>query len=237
MSPDQVIAFLCEETRAVFDSSTDIEFNPGKTAIRQTVTDVRVVASVDSTSLCYDQCHLLESIKGTIVNVNNSQHLFEGTKEGIHWQLVLCSNPAKLNVGDESVAYGDVAGNIGNRSVVIGPTDNQGNTIINQPMAVGYGAKAGPDGIAIGAYAGAGNLPADVANAFSSIAAAVQDNGLSEEQSSEVLQSVTELVRQANIPENERSRDTVDTHLGRVNTMSAIAATWIGIIKGFFAET
>lgn len=62
----------------------------------------------------------------------------------------------KLKVGKDSVVMGDVSGEIGDGSVVIGPTDNRGNTIINQPMAVGRGAKAGPGSIAIGAGAGAG---------------------------------------------------------------------------------
>jgi hypothetical protein len=66
-----------------------------------------------------------------------------------------------LNVGNDSVVYGRVpAGNIGNGSVVIGATDSNGNTILNQPMAVGRNAHAGPGSIAIGANAGAGGAPA-----------------------------------------------------------------------------
>ena len=63
----------------------------------------------------------------------------------------------KLNVGTDSVVMGDVSGNVGDRSVVVGPTDNKGNTILNQPMAVGHGAHAGPGSIAIGAGASAGS--------------------------------------------------------------------------------
>jgi len=59
-------------------------------------------------------------------------------------------------VGQESVAIGRVAGPVGDRSVVIGATDSNGNTIITQPMAVGYNAQAGPGSIAIGANARAG---------------------------------------------------------------------------------
>jgi hypothetical protein len=71
----------------------------------------------------------------------------------------------KLEVGEDSVVMGNVPPNtkVGNGSVIIGPTDNRGNTIINTPMAVGRGAKAGPGSIAIGANAGAGlnqDLPA-----------------------------------------------------------------------------
>jgi hypothetical protein len=64
----------------------------------------------------------------------------------------------ELVVGKDSVVMGNIPPNtrVGDGSVVIGPTDNRGNTIINTPMAVGHGAKAGPGSIAIGANAGAG---------------------------------------------------------------------------------
>jgi hypothetical protein len=67
------------------------------------------------------------------------------------------SKERKLRVGKDSVVIGDVSGNVGNGSVVVGPTDSRGNTIINTPMAVGRGAYAGPGSIAIGAGAGAGS--------------------------------------------------------------------------------
>jgi len=62
------------------------------------------------------------------------------------------------NIGDDAVVMGNVPSTtkVGNGSVVIGPTDAHGNTIINQPMAVGHNAQAGPNSIAIGAGAGAG---------------------------------------------------------------------------------
>lgn len=65
----------------------------------------------------------------------------------------------KKVIGKDSVVYGNVGDdiNVGDGSVVIGATDAYGNTIINQPMAVGRGAKAGPGSIAIGAGAGAGS--------------------------------------------------------------------------------
>lgn len=65
----------------------------------------------------------------------------------------------KPNVGDESVVIGDVKGNVGNRSVAIGAMDENGNGILNQSQstAIGYSAKAGPNSISIGAYAGAGS--------------------------------------------------------------------------------
>lgn len=56
-----------------------------------------------------------------------------------------------LEVGEDAVVIGNVTGKIGNGSVIIGPTDGNGKTIINQPMAVGRGAKADSGSIAIGA--------------------------------------------------------------------------------------
>jgi len=68
--------------------------------------------------------------------------------------------PQKLDVGKDAVVIGHVSGAVGDGSVVIGATDERGNTIINQPMAVGRGAQAGPGSIAIGAGACAGvSLP------------------------------------------------------------------------------
>ena len=63
----------------------------------------------------------------------------------------------KIKTGKDSVVIGDVSGDVGDGSVVIGPTDEQGNTIINQSMAVGRGAKADNGSIAIGAGACAGS--------------------------------------------------------------------------------
>jgi hypothetical protein len=49
---------------------------------------------------------------------------------------------------------------IGDRSVVVGPTDADGNTILNRGgLAVGNGAKADSTSIAIGAHANAGSRP------------------------------------------------------------------------------
>ncbi|HXJ56953.1 MAG TPA: hypothetical protein VNU68_09835 [Verrucomicrobiae bacterium] len=61
-----------------------------------------------------------------------------------------------VDVGKDSVAIGRVSGSVGDRSVVVGATDSNGNTIITLPMAVGYNAQAGPGSIAIGANARAG---------------------------------------------------------------------------------
>ncbi len=63
----------------------------------------------------------------------------------------------KIRTGKDTVVIGNVSGDVGDGSVVIGATDERGNTIINQPMAVGRGASAGPGSIAIGAGASAGS--------------------------------------------------------------------------------
>ncbi|MBF0386855.1 MAG: hypothetical protein HQL20_03250 [Candidatus Omnitrophica bacterium] len=68
----------------------------------------------------------------------------------------------RFEVGNDSVVMGNVSsGKVGNRSVVVGPTDNRGNVNVNQSGAYGYGAHAGPGSIAIGAYAGAGSTDED----------------------------------------------------------------------------
>jgi hypothetical protein len=61
-------------------------------------------------------------------------------------------------VGDESVAMGRLAPGtkIGDKSVVLGATDNHGNAIYDKPGAYGYGACATPGNLAIGANANAG---------------------------------------------------------------------------------
>ena len=63
---------------------------------------------------------------------------------------------SELKVGKFSTVFGDVKGQIGDFSTVVGPTDSSGNTIINGQMAIGYGAKAGPNSISIGAFSGSG---------------------------------------------------------------------------------
>ncbi len=70
----------------------------------------------------------------------------------------LTSQPS-IDVGQDSVAIGRVSGTVGDRSVVIGATDSNGNTVITQPMAIGHNAQAGPGSIAIGANARAGVAP------------------------------------------------------------------------------
>jgi hypothetical protein len=61
-------------------------------------------------------------------------------------------------VGDESVVYGDVPEDVGNRSTVIRPMPGETNLILNKGgLAMGYGARADSTSIAIGAYANAGD--------------------------------------------------------------------------------
>jgi hypothetical protein len=67
-----------------------------------------------------------------------------------------------ITIGSDSVVIGDVAGSVGDRSVVIGATDQRGHVILTTPMAVGHRAVAGPGSIAIGAGAMAGVALADI---------------------------------------------------------------------------
>jgi hypothetical protein len=64
----------------------------------------------------------------------------------------------RLDVGKDAVVMGHVSGNVGDGSVVVGATDSNGNTILTNPMAIGYGAQASPGSIAIGAGAKAGSI-------------------------------------------------------------------------------
>lgn len=66
-------------------------------------------------------------------------------------------NKKKLNVGKDSVVIGNIAGDIGEGCVIIGATDERGNVILNNTMAIGRGAFASEGSIAIGAFAGAGS--------------------------------------------------------------------------------
>ncbi|EJI1385455.1 hypothetical protein ABVF78_004245 [Vibrio alginolyticus] len=57
----------------------------------------------------------------------------------------------KSEVGSDSVLIG--VGKVGDRSVVINAADENGNIILNRPMAIGHNAMAGPNSIAIGSGA------------------------------------------------------------------------------------
>jgi hypothetical protein len=64
-----------------------------------------------------------------------------------------------ITLGTDAVGYGTIPDGtkIGNGSVLVGPTDSNGNTILNHGgTAIGRGATADPTSIAIGANAHAG---------------------------------------------------------------------------------
>ena len=86
--------------------------------------------------------------------------------ESVQKEEVMSGEPVptpNLDVGDDSVVIGRVAPTtrVGNRSTIVGATDDRGYTILNTPMAIGHGAYAGPGSIAIGTGAGAGARPTD----------------------------------------------------------------------------
>lgn len=64
-----------------------------------------------------------------------------------------------MKLGKDNVIIGNVPDDLeaGDGNVIIGPTDANGNTIINTPMAAGRGAMADSSSIAIGAGAKAGS--------------------------------------------------------------------------------
>jgi hypothetical protein len=67
------------------------------------------------------------------------------------------ANIKSMEVGKDAVVMGKVpaTARIGDGSIIIGPTDANGNITLTAPMAVGRNAHAGPNSIAIGAGAGA----------------------------------------------------------------------------------
>ncbi len=97
------------------------------------------------------------------------------------------NNNQNLNVGEDSVVIGNVIGDVGSGSVVIGATDSKGNTIINKPMAIGKNAKAGPGSIAIGANAGSGS---DVFILLDQLRQILEKNG---DSSNDVIDLIREL--------------------------------------------
>ena len=62
----------------------------------------------------------------------------------------------------EAGKFNTVVGNLppnsklGDGNTIVNAADKNGNVILNTPMAVGYGARAGKDSISIGAFAGGG---------------------------------------------------------------------------------
>jgi hypothetical protein len=138
----------------------------------------------------------------------------------------------KLNVGDDSVVMGDVAGTVGHRSVVIGPTDNRGNVILNQSMAVGRNAHAGPGSIAIGANAGAGSEMAAIFREIGNIITASKDKAL--------IEAFYNLSHELNNPTRDMSKisklwDTIKTAAvlnGAVGLVSRATSVIHSFVKG-----
>ena len=134
----------------------------------------------------------------------------------------------ELNVGDDSVVVGKVSGNVGDRSVVVGATDDKGNTILNEQMALGYGAKAGSGSIAIGAGAGAGVQIEDYLYQIKDLIDAAGD--------SETLDAVTKLIEELRKPQKDESRiiglwDTV-----KASASLSGAVTLVNQISDFIAK-
>jgi hypothetical protein len=107
-------------------------------------------------------------------------------------------NERKLRVGKDAVVIGDISGDVGDGSVVIGATDSRGNVILNQTMAVGRDAHAGSGSIAIGAGAGAGS---DIVHAFHKIGKIIQASG-----DTGLLNDFTDLCHELNKHEKDKSR-------------------------------
>jgi len=130
------------------------------------------------------------------------------------------SKPRKLNVGKDSVVIGNVSGNVGDGSVVVGPTDDRGNVILNQPMAVGRNAFAGPGSIAIGAGAGAG-AGAQLIKLINKLSDVV-----SETEDSEIIDKFNDLIAELS---GEKGTPSKDTSLSIISWLKG-AATLSGSI-------
>jgi hypothetical protein len=124
----------------------------------------------------------------------------------------------KLTVGNDSVVIGDVTGNVGNGSVVIGATDNRGNTILNTPMAVGRGAFAGHGSIAIGAGAGSGaSLPFIVNQLRDAITTRVNDPQL--------IEQLEKLIAELEAKDRPVRKDLIRRIIDTVDTANSTIAT------------
>ncbi len=131
------------------------------------------------------------------------------------------SKPRKLNVGKDSVVIGNVSGNVGDGSVVVDPTDDRGNVILNQSMAVGRNAFAGPDSIAIGAGAGAGS-GAQLTNLINKLSDIVGQTGDSEiiDKFNELF---AELIGENGTPNKEKSLSIISWLKGAAVLSGSIA--------------
>ncbi|WP_143549372.1 hypothetical protein [Rhodopirellula bahusiensis] len=129
--------------------------------------------------------------------------------------------PRKLKVGRDSVVMGNVTGDVGDGSVVIGPTDDRGNTIIDTPMAVGRGAAAGPGSIAIGAGAYAGGQPQlpYLVNQLSDAVAATDDDAVA----AKFNELIAELSGENGKPDKEKA-STIMAQLRNFATLNGVVS-------------
>jgi hypothetical protein len=134
----------------------------------------------------------------------------------------------KLRVGKDAVVIGDVSGDVGDGSVVIGPTDSRGNVILNQTMAVGRDAYAGPGSIAIGAGAGAGS---DIVHAFHEIGKIIQSSG-----DRGLLKDFTELCNELNKHEKDKSRIRMLWDTIKASAVLNGAIEFVSKVSGFIAS-
>ena len=138
-----------------------------------------------------------------------------------------------MKAGKHSVVMGNVSPDleVGEGCVIIGPTDSRGNTIINTPMTVGYGAQGGPGSIVIGAFAGGGrpdlSFPAEVQSAIAGLVEhAVQ------RQNAELIAAIQQLAVEARRPEPVRPAlrsawelvQTLATADGAINLLRGVSA-------------
>ena len=125
----------------------------------------------------------------------------------------------KLIVGKDSIVIGNISGNVGDGSIVIGATDNYGNVILNKSMAVGKNAYASEGSIAIGTNAGAGSEVSSLIHQIKLIIVETGDDSV---------------IQKFNIFQNELKKDTPDKNfikssweilknIGSVNGMIGIA--------------
>lgn len=85
-----------------------------------------------------------------------------------------------LKVGDMSVVMGKVppGTQVGSRSVVLGATDDRGNSRYDTPMTVGYAAKGNSTSVVIGAFAGSsGGVDERLYSALDEILVLLKESG------------------------------------------------------------
>jgi len=133
----------------------------------------------------------------------------------------------KKKIGDETVVMGRVSNiDIGDRSVCVGATDNKGNTILNQPMAVGYKAYAGTNAIAIGAYAGAGcNLIDNLLNSIENLVSGADDRSLSDDF------NLLKIEIKSGKKSNQEISSSLDNFLNKCKNAISASATAVTLIE------